>query len=61
MILTVTDNTGDPCPSCGTFLDIQATYECDGAPYPDQELPCPKCGKKLYIEQRIITILTEVT
>ena len=57
MRLVCTGNTGTPCPACGAFLEAEPTWECDGEPYPDQEVACPACAKMLRVHQYVVTDL----
>jgi len=57
-MILICNSSGEPCPHCGELLSVEATWECDGAPYPDQVVQCPACKKAIYVEQSIQTTLS---
>jgi transposase-like protein len=47
------------CPHCHVWLRVEASFECDGPPFPDQRVRCPECEKTMLIEQRVVTKATK--
>ena len=56
----VNDGGGSKCPHCNAMLSIEASWECDGEPYPDQNIKCPMCKTLLHVSQHVVTELEEV-